>query len=130
MRAQKLFSILIGLTFCLQACGSSSGAPPVSIPAPATANIRASSPDDDGLVTVSGGDGAVEVEATVQVTNTDATALRWEWFQMLLWRIAWAQTASTVTTTADANGAFSVQITADEDDTLEIVAIDPDRGYE
>lgn len=135
-RFKNLFLVgLTGLAIFLEACGSSSGAPPLSIPAPATANITISSPDAQGLVTVTGA--AVEARANfiIQATNTTASSALLEELINLLISEALAQVAVAcgdhcVQTTAAADGSFSLQIEADRDDVLSIVLMDPDTNTE
>lgn len=68
------------------------------------AQITSTGPDIDGLITISGGPGSVEANAKIYVTNT--------------------RTGGTVTTTADANGAFSVSIEGVYDDIFDIIVED------
>ncbi len=122
---------LLALLFLLNSCGSATGAPPVSIPAPAPAKIRVTSPNDDGLVTVTGSAGAVSANTTVRVTNVTASGTAsLDRFLEFVVRTAWAQAATTVETTAAADGSFSVQIAASVGDSLRIVVIDPTTGEE
>lgn len=123
--------LLIALTLFQQACGSASGAPPLSIPAPAPAKIRVTSPDDNGLVTVTGSADAVPGNNIVRVTNLTASGMTplklvLEFFI----RSAWAQAVTEVETTAAADGSFSLQIGAAVGDTLRLIFIDPSTGEE
>ncbi len=105
------------------------GAPPVSIPAPAPASIRVTSPDEDGLVTVTGSAGAVTGGNTVRVTNlTTSGQASSQVFWELFMRSAWAAGEVTAETVAAADGSFSLQIAASIGDELEIVSIDPATG--
>lgn len=110
-------------------CSGASGAPPVSIPAPAPAKIRVTSPNDDGLATVTGSAGAVTGGNTVRITNTTAaggTSL--QVVLDLLIRSAWAQAVTRVDVTANADGSFIGHIEADIGDSLSVIQIDPTTG--
>lgn len=134
MMNKKLKNLFLALilvaTPLFNSCGIS-GAPPLSIPAPAPAKIRVTSPDEDGLATVTGSAGAVTGGNSVRVTNLSASgAAPLQVLLDLLIRSAWAQAATRVTVTAANDGSFSAEIAADADDTLSIVQIDPATNEE
>lgn len=118
MRKLGLLVFLLAAPF-LQSCSSASGAPPLSIPAPAPARIRVSSSDEAGLVAVTGSAGAVTGGNTVRVTNLTASG-----------QTPLQLAATRAETTAASDGSFSLSIAAGNGDSLSIVSIDPATGEE
>jgi YVTN family beta-propeller protein len=127
----KSLAILLILAVFLEACGSASGAPPLSIPAPAPAKIRVTSPSDDGTVTVTGSADAVPGNNIVRATNLTASGMTPLKLALELFiRSAWAQVTTEVETTAAADGSFSLEIGAAVGDTLRLIFIDPSTNEE
>lgn len=98
-------------------CGSGVNAPPASIPAPVSSLISVSPPDQDGLVLVSGAPGAVLPNANVIAANLTQGGFV-QRLESLFIRSAHAQVQAAVT--ADDQGAFDLELEANEGDEIGI----------
>lgn len=102
--------------------GDDSGvAPPVSIPVPIVTKITISVPSN-GVATITGTAGAVTAGNLVRAVNLTQTGTAWQW-ELLLWDVALAA-ATTVETTAAADGSFTMDIAANVGDKIRITQID------
>lgn len=112
---------ILAAVFYSAACGSSAteGAPPVSIPAPVVTKVTISTPTG-GKSTITGTAGAATAGNTVRAQNLtqEGVASRWE---SLLWGIAYA--ATTVQTTAAADGSFTMEIDAKIGDRIRLTQL-------
>jgi hypothetical protein len=133
----KRFAVLIAVVAVLGAAAiishagagcSSSGAPPLSIPAPTSGYVTVTAPDESGNAHVYGfivADGAVVPNATVTITNTTASV-------SVNTEKGLGKSSSTVstTTTTGADGSFSAQIAASTGDSIVVTYTDPASGQE
>lgn len=120
---KTLFLFTAGLVFLIPSLsnvagcsGGGASSPPASIPAPVSSLITLTTPDNTGLIVVTGQDGAVNPNATVLAANLTqgGTVFRWE---DLIIRSAYAQVFQAATN-ADANGAFILNIDGNSGDQI------------
>lgn len=117
-------------------CGGSASAPPVDLPAPITGRVDVSSPDEDGNVTVTGTEGAVEGGVTVMAVNETVSGQAAIRLLDALIRPVYAQgafpaicsTLGHACTVANADGSFTILLAADEDDSIVVGAINATTG--
>ncbi len=128
-----LLALLLGLGSL--GCGnSSSSAPPVSIEAPVVGRVTVSSPDDEGLSLVTGDVEAVTADSTILVINEENSNLALQlWNRLIPNALAQSFPARCSNTghacaQADEDGAFTVEIEAEEDDFLRILVISVTTG--
>ncbi len=110
-------------------------APPVSLPAPITGRITVTSPDEDGTALVVGDEGAVTGGSLVHVTNTteggSALLLFSDLFPSAMAQASLPAICSRTfhaCGTAEEDGSFEIEITAAEDDAIEVELLDASTG--
>lgn len=114
------FVVLLAARWWTVGCGSATEAPTLSIPAPIVTKITIGTPES-GLSTITGAAGAVTGGNFVQAQNLTQEGITSRW-ERIFWGIAYA--ATTVSTTAAADGSFSLQITASLGDRIRITQRD------
>lgn len=135
--------VTVGLlaTLVIGACTKSGAdAPMVTLPAPVTGKITISEPDEEGAVTITGDAGAVTADVTVMAINRDTadeTGLLDGLAPNWLVSEAWAQSFPDVCertgrgcALADGDGAFSMNLIAEEGHEIDFVIIDATKGTE
>ncbi|MBI4238172.1 MAG: hypothetical protein HY696_07135 [Deltaproteobacteria bacterium] len=114
------FVVLLAARWWTVGCGSAAEAPTLSIPAPIVTKITIGNPEG-GLSTITGAAGAVTGGNLVSAQNLTQEGITSRW-ERLFWGIAYA--ATTVQTTAAADGSFSLQIEASLGDRIRITQRD------
>lgn len=108
---------LLALSPLVSHCGSaatSGGTPPVDIPTPVS-RLSISSPDQNGIITVTGEAGFADGGTSITVTNTSTNSASLLDFLMAR---AWAQSLQTVT--ANQDGSFRTSLEASAGDEISI----------
>jgi hypothetical protein len=124
---RALFLLTAGFLFLIPSvssvggCGTGASAPPASIPAPVSSLITVSSPNEDGLVLVSGAPGAVLPNASVIAANLTQGGFV-QRLESLFIRDAHAQVQASVT--ADDQGAFDLELEGANGDEIGLRQID------
>ena len=108
--------------FSFVRCGGSIGAsstPPIDIPTP-VAQLSVSSPDDGGLVTITGGSGFADDGSTINIVNGTSSSLNLGLLDMLV-PTAHAQTTQVVVATS--SGSFLTTLEASSGDSINFTYI-------
>lgn len=137
----KEFKNIVGLTLVglvvltALSCGGGVGeAPPVSLPTPVTGRILISSPDESGMITITGETGSVDASSTVLAINENAEIGFYDHVLGVFLGTAYADDDNNCPgswsgiayscATSDTGGAFEMQIAGAIGDDIVIVLVD------
>lgn len=130
-RPLKVLLMFLVYGFALACQTTSSSAPSVSIPAPVIGRLTVSTPDENGLTEVTGEVSDADENTIVLVTNTNQAASE----SALLYFLKWIPEALALNLPeicsltgracgrVDSDGIFRIEISASEEDDIEILAI-------